>query len=445
MAVTVDGTWQRRGHASKIGVVFVISVRTGEVLDYVVKSLMCHTCMKHKQEDKNTNEYKEWFKKHQDICLVNHKGTSDSMESDGACEIFVRSVEGRSLKYCRFVGDGDTGCFGKVRSRCAEVFGGDYEVVKEECVGHVQKRMGSGLREFKRKNRGMKLSDGKTVGGKGRLTDKIIDKIQNYYGEAIRNNSGNLEGMKASIWAIFKHMIRDEHKTLDEQHSLCPKGTNSWCTYGRDRNTYNDEKRLPSAFVVALTPLFTNLTKHELLERCLQGLTQNQNESINGVLWSKCLKNKFCGKVKVLLAVAETVCHFNSGATSRVSILESAGVKVSANMLQGVRKEDSLRIKVAAKKITEKARMRRRKLRAEKKSKKDDVVTYKAGSFGLSAEPEDITGAVDHVDRNETNNKDKRVNLKDNKATRKRANAMDKIEITFVDESDIDFVTIVAA
>lgn len=149
--------------------------------------------------------------------------------------------------------------------------------------------------------------------------------------------------------------------------------------------------------------------------------------------------------MKVLLAVAETVCHFNSGATSRVSILESAGVKVSANMLQGVRKEDSLRIKVAAKKITEKARMRRRKLRAEKKSKKDDVVTYKAGSFGLSAEPEDITGAVDHVDRNETNNKDKRVNLKDNKATRKRANAMDKIEITFVDESDIDFVTIVAA
>ena len=32
VAVTVDGTWQRRGHSSKIGVVFVISARTGEVL-----------------------------------------------------------------------------------------------------------------------------------------------------------------------------------------------------------------------------------------------------------------------------------------------------------------------------------------------------------------------------------------------------------------------------
>ena len=34
---TADGTWQRWGHSSKIGVVFVISVRTGEVLDYKKK------------------------------------------------------------------------------------------------------------------------------------------------------------------------------------------------------------------------------------------------------------------------------------------------------------------------------------------------------------------------------------------------------------------------
>ena len=53
VSVTVDGTWQKRGHSSKIGIVFVISVRTGEVLDYIVKSLVCHTCMKHEQDDKH--------------------------------------------------------------------------------------------------------------------------------------------------------------------------------------------------------------------------------------------------------------------------------------------------------------------------------------------------------------------------------------------------------
>ena len=33
VSVTVDGTCQKRGHSSKLGVVFVISVDTGEILD----------------------------------------------------------------------------------------------------------------------------------------------------------------------------------------------------------------------------------------------------------------------------------------------------------------------------------------------------------------------------------------------------------------------------
>ena len=45
--------------------------------------------------------------------------------------------------------------------------------------------MGSGLREYKRKNKGRKLADGKPVGGIGRLIDAFIDIIQNNYGEAI--------------------------------------------------------------------------------------------------------------------------------------------------------------------------------------------------------------------------------------------------------------------
>ena len=40
VAVSMDGTWQKRGHSSKIGVVFAVSVRIGEVLDYEVKSLI---------------------------------------------------------------------------------------------------------------------------------------------------------------------------------------------------------------------------------------------------------------------------------------------------------------------------------------------------------------------------------------------------------------------
>ena len=179
-------------------------------------------------------------------------------------------------------------------------FGDDYIVNKEECVGHVQKRLGTNLREYKRKGKGQKLSDGKGIGGAGRLTDKVIDKMQNYYGKAIRDNKGDLEGMKRSISAIFKHMIRDESLPLESQHSMCPQNKNTWCKFWKDKQCktkeYDDKKRLPSVFQTELQSLFDRLSDNKLLERCLLGLIQNQNESINGMLWAQCPKNVFCGK-----------------------------------------------------------------------------------------------------------------------------------------------------
>ena len=94
-------------------------------------------------------------------------------------------------------------------------------------MGHVQKRMGTSLRKYKRKARGEELDDGKTVGGTNRPTDKVIDKIQNYYGQAIRNNVDDLEMMRNDIWAISKYMIENNDIPLSGQHNKCPKGVNS--------------------------------------------------------------------------------------------------------------------------------------------------------------------------------------------------------------------------
>ena len=41
----------------------------------------------------------------------------------------------------------------------------------------------------------IRLADGKFVSGKGRLTDVMINRIQNYFGQCIRKNKGNLQGM----------------------------------------------------------------------------------------------------------------------------------------------------------------------------------------------------------------------------------------------------------
>ena len=49
LAVTLDGTWQKRyGFNSLHGVIFLMSVLTGEIIDYVVRSKVCFECRSRK-------------------------------------------------------------------------------------------------------------------------------------------------------------------------------------------------------------------------------------------------------------------------------------------------------------------------------------------------------------------------------------------------------------
>ena len=263
--------------------------------------------------------------------------------------------------------------------------------MKEECVGHVQKRLGTALRKYKSDMRGKKLPDGKTVGGKNRLTDKIIDRMQNYYGNAIRQNSGSLEGMQTSIKAIQHHMIKNSGVSLDEQHQYCPKSGDTWCKYWKDKtdgtSTYSKDNRLPEVFMEEVEPIFSRLSKDDLLNRCLKGMTQNQNETANGMLWSRCPKTKFCGARRVRIAACETVTLFNTGTGSKAVVMELCGLAPGLNTMRALRLQDSKRIKNAAKKVGLKYREQRRKLRAQRKSKADKTA-YQPGGFSLSTEPD---------------------------------------------------------
>ena len=65
-AISIDGTWQKRGYSTLLGVVFVISIETGEVLDFEVCSKVCFKCRSHTLWDKNSQRYKTWFQSHID-------------------------------------------------------------------------------------------------------------------------------------------------------------------------------------------------------------------------------------------------------------------------------------------------------------------------------------------------------------------------------------------
>ena len=61
----------------------------------------------------------------------------------------------------------------------------------------------------------------KRLGGKGKLTDRIIDKLQNYYGIAISSNKKkNLKAMLAATRAILFHVASSKENNLHDPH--CP-------------------------------------------------------------------------------------------------------------------------------------------------------------------------------------------------------------------------------
>ncbi|GFY06587.1 uncharacterized protein TNCV_3524431 [Trichonephila clavipes] len=93
--VSVDGTWQRRGHLSLNGCVSVISTDTGKLLVIEVFSKMCRLCSK-KTKDSISHECEK------------HVGSSGAMEPVGVYRIFEKSAQMRKLQYVQFYGDGDS-------------------------------------------------------------------------------------------------------------------------------------------------------------------------------------------------------------------------------------------------------------------------------------------------------------------------------------------------
>jgi len=67
------------------------------------------------------------------------------------------------------------------------------------------------------------------------------------------------------------------------------------------------------------------LSKEELLQRCLGGFTQNNNESYNQLVWKISPKIIPSGSIIIELAAYIAACTFNEGSVALLQIMESMG------------------------------------------------------------------------------------------------------------------------
>lgn len=359
-----DGTWQKRGHVSFNGVVTAMSLE-GKCIDYEVKSKVCKSCQ-YWRKHTDSSDYQKWKDSHD--CTINHEGSAGKMETEGVMAIYNRSVKNNRLRYTTYLGDGDSKSFKDVRD--AKPYGDDVLLQKAECVGHVQKRVGTRLRDLKIRYRGVKLSDGKNIGGAGRLNEKAINTLQNYYGIAIRQND-ELYAMKKNIAAALHHL--SEAPTLEERHKWCPRTEDSWCKYQVDKivgsSTYKTKLTFPKAIYNLLAPIFghDDLGSDDILSRCLHGRTQNVNECINNSIWLKCPKRVYVGLKTLEMGVASAVISFNDGGIGLFPLFDKLNIPRGQYRMSYLVKKDADRTKLMDQKWSDMGKRRRSKLRSIRK------------------------------------------------------------------------------
>ena len=100
------------------------------------------------------------------------------------------------------------------------------------------------------------------------LTEPVIDRLQNYFGIALRANIGCIvQRMADAIWASFLHVTSNEKSYY---HDLCEKSPTSWCQYQRDRlnntNLFQHGTGLPNDVIAHAKPIYRDLIKHEELK-----------------------------------------------------------------------------------------------------------------------------------------------------------------------------------
>ncbi|XP_063986122.1 uncharacterized protein LOC135167084 isoform X2 [Diachasmimorpha longicaudata] len=386
VTVSGDGTWKKRGFASLYGVSSLIGYQTGKVLDVIVKSSYCKLCESWKKK-LDTAEFEEWKEEHieTDQCAANHTGASGNMEVSSIIEMFKRSIVKHGVRYVNYIGDGDSKTYSGILK--AQPYGEDFVVNKKECIGHVQKRMGTRLRDLVKKTVEEKMVKGKKtqkkiLSGKGKLTSKLIDKLTVYYGLAIRRNSDSADKMRDAIWATYYHYSSTDK---NPQHQNCPEAPATWCTWQQASASNNlssfkhNYTPLPDDVLTAMKPIYEDLSKDELLERCVGGFTQNNNESFNQLIWKITPKILPAGSIIVQIAALIVACTFNEGISALLLIMHSMDLKLGPNSHNYARKIDENRVIAAEKKSTSETREARVRHRQEQKDALD--IAAAAGSL----------------------------------------------------------------
>lgn len=129
--------------------------------------------------------------------------------------------------------------------------------------------------------------------------------------------------MKKAIWAIYNHRTGN--------HTSCPQ----WC-HSHSGNMVNmvkaNKHRLPTYILCdIIKPIFERLAADELLQKCIDGGTQNANEAFHHCIWERVPIEQLCGVQRLALGVNIATVSFNDGEQGVAAVFQAMGVPVTPN------------------------------------------------------------------------------------------------------------------
>ena len=194
---------------------------------------------------------------------------------------------------------------------------------------------------------------------KGVFSDKTIDLLQTYHGNAIRSHVGGLEGMKRACWAVFYHSVSTDD---NPQHHYCPEDADRWCKYQHAVALQQDvpphSPRILADFEPFIKPVFE---KNYAMNSCLKmSEGSDSNESFNSLIWIRSPKTEYSSLATTQIAVSHATLVFNSGVKALVPVMKALGIHAGPLYSAHLSARDNYRVKRSQAKKAELTKKRRK-------------------------------------------------------------------------------------
>lgn len=110
ITVYIDGSWSKRSYGTNFnalsGMVGIIGKNTGEVLFIGIRNKFCSICVRAENLQIMPRDH---------ICYRNWEGSAPAMEANMLVQGFALSESMHGVRYLKFIGDGDSSVFSKIR------------------------------------------------------------------------------------------------------------------------------------------------------------------------------------------------------------------------------------------------------------------------------------------------------------------------------------------